>query len=162
MIDLRQETDALALWPTGERLRALQCIIPRAQVEAVLAQTDHDRVVCTRLPRGSSWCVLHHRPGSVLSGLLPPILPLAATLSPRRRVRPLDLVRGAPAVVGWAACLPTPQTDGFRYALPILPGYWNQPFQSGKNSTLFSKSSLSPAVAIISKSRIPAPIETRS
>ena len=50
MINLRQETDALATWPTGERLRALQRIIPRAQVEAVLAQTGHDRAVCTRLP----------------------------------------------------------------------------------------------------------------
>ena len=50
MINLRQETDALASWPTGERLRALQRIIPRVQVEAVLAQTGHDRTVCTRLP----------------------------------------------------------------------------------------------------------------
>ena len=50
MINLRQETDALASWPTGERLRALQRIIPRAQVEAALAQTGHDRAVCTRLP----------------------------------------------------------------------------------------------------------------
>ena len=50
MINLRQETDALASWPTGERLRALQRIIPRAQVEEVLAQTGHDRAVCTRLP----------------------------------------------------------------------------------------------------------------
>ena len=50
MIDLRQETAALASWPTGERLRALQRIIPRAQVEAVLAQTGHDRAICTRLP----------------------------------------------------------------------------------------------------------------
>src|SRR5512144_3021660 len=50
VIDLRQETDVLASWPTGERLRALQRIIPRVQVEAVLAQTGHDRAVCTRLP----------------------------------------------------------------------------------------------------------------
>jgi hypothetical protein len=50
VINLRQETDALASWPTGERLRALQRIIPRAQVEEVLAQTGHDRAVCTRLP----------------------------------------------------------------------------------------------------------------
>ena len=50
MINLHHETDALASWPTGERLRALQRIIPRAQVEAVLAQTGHDRIVCTRLP----------------------------------------------------------------------------------------------------------------
>jgi hypothetical protein len=50
VINLRQETDALASWPTGERLRALQRIIPRAQVEEVLAQTGHDRTVCTRLP----------------------------------------------------------------------------------------------------------------
>ncbi len=45
MIDLRQETDALASWPTGERLRALQRIIPRAKVDEVLALTGHDRVV---------------------------------------------------------------------------------------------------------------------
>jgi len=50
VINLRQETDALASWPTDERLRALPRIIPRAQVEEVLAQTGHDRAVCTRLP----------------------------------------------------------------------------------------------------------------
>ena len=50
MINLHQATDALAPWPTGERLRALQRIIPRVQVEAVLAQTGHDRAVCRRLP----------------------------------------------------------------------------------------------------------------
>src|SRR5512135_3604308 len=50
VINLRQETDALASWPTGERLRALQRIIPRVQVEAVLAHTGHDRAVCRRLP----------------------------------------------------------------------------------------------------------------
>lgn len=50
MIDLRQETDALASWPTGERLRALQRIISRARVEEVLAQTGHDRARCQRLP----------------------------------------------------------------------------------------------------------------
>ena len=50
MINLRQETDALASWPLGERLRALQRIIPRVQVEAILAQTGHDRAVCRRLP----------------------------------------------------------------------------------------------------------------
>lgn len=50
MIDLRQETDAWASLPTRDRLRALQSIIPRAQVEEVLAQTGQDRVVCKRLP----------------------------------------------------------------------------------------------------------------
>lgn len=50
MIDLRQETDALASWPTGERLRALQRIIPRTRVEEVLRRTGHDRVICKRLP----------------------------------------------------------------------------------------------------------------
>jgi hypothetical protein len=52
VIDLRKETDALASWPTQERLRALQRIIPRAQVEEVLAHTGHDRSFCARLP---SW-----------------------------------------------------------------------------------------------------------
>src|SRR5574342_953091 len=50
VIDRRQETDALASWPTGERLRALHRILPRVQVKAVLAQTGHDRAVCPRLP----------------------------------------------------------------------------------------------------------------
>ncbi len=50
MIDLRQETDALASWPTDERIRALQRLLPRVQVEEVLAQTGHDRAVCRRLP----------------------------------------------------------------------------------------------------------------
>ena len=42
--------DALKLLPTDERLRALQRIIPRSQVDAVLAQTGHDQAVCSRLP----------------------------------------------------------------------------------------------------------------
>jgi hypothetical protein len=50
VIDLRRETDALASWPTDERLRALQRIIPQARVEEVLAQTGHDRRMCKRLP----------------------------------------------------------------------------------------------------------------
>lgn len=50
VIDLREETDALASWPTHERLRALQRIIPRAQVEEVLAQTGQARSGCPRLP----------------------------------------------------------------------------------------------------------------
>lgn len=50
MIDLRPEIDASASVPVPDRLRALQRIIPRAQVEEVLAQTGHDRAVCKRLP----------------------------------------------------------------------------------------------------------------
>lgn len=50
MIDLRTETDALASWPTQERLRALQRIIPRARVEAVRARAGCDRRCCPRLP----------------------------------------------------------------------------------------------------------------
>ena len=50
MIDIRQEPDALASWPTRERLRALKRIIPRARVEEVLARTGHDRAHCRRLP----------------------------------------------------------------------------------------------------------------
>ncbi len=50
MIDLYQETAAWTSLPTRDRLRALQHIIPRAQVEEVLAQTGQDRAVCKRLP----------------------------------------------------------------------------------------------------------------
>src|SRR5919107_703848 len=50
VIDIRQEADALASWPTPERLRALKRIIPRARVEDALARSGHDRTVCTRLP----------------------------------------------------------------------------------------------------------------
>ncbi|MEA1053613.1 hypothetical protein U5801_27970 [Lamprobacter modestohalophilus] len=55
MIDLHQETAALAAWPTHERLRALQRIIPRARVDDALAQTGRDRTHCRR-HRGGSWC----------------------------------------------------------------------------------------------------------
>ena len=48
MIDIQHEANALASWPTRERLRALKRIIPRADVEAVLARTDQDRAVCPR------------------------------------------------------------------------------------------------------------------
>ena len=50
MIDFHQETQALASWPSKERLRALERIIPRAQVQEILAQTGHERVFCKRLP----------------------------------------------------------------------------------------------------------------
>src|SRR5215212_3258935 len=50
VIDIRLEADALASWPTPERLRALKRIIPRARVEEALARCGHDRAVCSRLP----------------------------------------------------------------------------------------------------------------
>jgi hypothetical protein len=50
VIDLYQETATWTSLPTRDRLRALQSIIPRAQVEEVLAQTGQDRAVCKRLP----------------------------------------------------------------------------------------------------------------
>ena len=123
VIDLGHETDARASWPTGERLRAWHRIIPRAHVKAGLAQTGHDRAVCPRLPgwfRGGYHCL-----GSVLSGWLPPTLPLAATLSPRRRARTLAARRGAPAVgkrsaaqAGRARHLPAGPAQQARSVLP--------------------------------------------
>jgi hypothetical protein len=50
VIDLHQETAEVASWPTVERLQALQRIIPRARIDAVLAETGHDRTRCRRLP----------------------------------------------------------------------------------------------------------------
>src|ERR1043165_4926066 len=50
VIDIHKEPDALASWPTPERLRALKRIIPRVRVEEVLARCGHDRAVCPRLP----------------------------------------------------------------------------------------------------------------
>nr|WP_245232732.1 transposase domain-containing protein [Thiorhodococcus minor] len=47
---MHQETAAVAAWPTDERLRALQRIIPRARVDDALAQTGRDRTHCQRLP----------------------------------------------------------------------------------------------------------------
>jgi hypothetical protein len=49
-IDITKEAAACATWPTRERLRALKRIIPRADVEAVLKTTGHDRAHCRRLP----------------------------------------------------------------------------------------------------------------
>lgn len=50
MIDIRKEADALASWPTHDRLRALERILPRARVEDVLARAGRDRTACPRLP----------------------------------------------------------------------------------------------------------------
>src|SRR3954471_16772401 len=50
VIDIRQEPDALASWPTRERLRALKRIIPRAQVEDALVRCGRERAACPRLP----------------------------------------------------------------------------------------------------------------
>ena len=50
MIDIGTEVDAVASWPTRERIRALKRIIPRARIEDVLARTGHDRIRCPRLP----------------------------------------------------------------------------------------------------------------
>jgi hypothetical protein len=50
VIDIRKEADALASWPTHDRLRALKRILPRARVEEILTRTGHDRTPCPRLP----------------------------------------------------------------------------------------------------------------
>jgi hypothetical protein len=50
VIDIGTEVDALASWPTRERTRALNRIIPRARIEAVLARTGRDRTHCPGLP----------------------------------------------------------------------------------------------------------------
>ena len=50
MIDIRKEADALASWPTHDRLRALKRILPRAHVEDILARAGQDRSPCPRLP----------------------------------------------------------------------------------------------------------------
>src|SRR5215210_8012439 len=50
VIDIHKEPDALASWPTRERLRALKRIIPRARVEEALARCGQDRARCPRLP----------------------------------------------------------------------------------------------------------------
>jgi len=50
VIDIRKEADAIASWPTRERLRALKRILPRARVEDALARTGRDRSFCPRLP----------------------------------------------------------------------------------------------------------------
>jgi hypothetical protein len=50
VLGLHHETAALTPSLTPERLEALQRIIPRAQIDAVLAQTGHDRASCRRLP----------------------------------------------------------------------------------------------------------------
>jgi hypothetical protein len=50
VIDIRKEADALASWPTRERLRALKRIVPRARVEECLARTGVDASACPRLP----------------------------------------------------------------------------------------------------------------
>src|SRR3954451_19487594 len=50
VIDIRKEADALASWPTYDRLRALKRILPRARVEDILARAGQDRCPCPRLP----------------------------------------------------------------------------------------------------------------
>jgi Insertion element 4 transposase N-terminal/Transposase DDE domain len=50
MIDLTTDLAPLATQPARQRLRALQRILPRAQVQAVLQQTGHDQAYCRRLP----------------------------------------------------------------------------------------------------------------
>lgn len=50
MINLFQEINPLVPLPTSERLKALERIIPRAQVNDVVAETGHDKAFCSRLP----------------------------------------------------------------------------------------------------------------
>jgi hypothetical protein len=47
---LDTEVDALAQWPTAERIRALKRIIPRARIQAILRRTGHARRRYLRLP----------------------------------------------------------------------------------------------------------------
>jgi len=49
VIDIRKQADALASWPTPDRLRALKRILPRAHVEDILARAGRDRSPCSRL-----------------------------------------------------------------------------------------------------------------
>ena len=92
MIDIGKEANAFASWPTQERLLALKRIIPRARVEEVLARTGQDRSFCSPIA-GMVHGLVCHRSGPVLLRLLPPGLPLAATVSPRRNPRAIDLLR---------------------------------------------------------------------
>jgi len=55
MISLYTEAATLAQWPTVERLRALQRIIPRANVQAILRRTGHASRRYLRLP---AWFVV--------------------------------------------------------------------------------------------------------
>ncbi len=50
MPSLYTDAATLAQWPTAERLRALQRILPRAKVDAVLRRTGHARRRYLRLP----------------------------------------------------------------------------------------------------------------
>jgi len=50
MMNLFLKDETLAKLPTDERIKALQRIIPRADVDEVLAQTGHDQAFCKRLP----------------------------------------------------------------------------------------------------------------
>ncbi len=47
-----EQKNTFALLPTDERIKAMQRIIGRAHVDAVLAETGHDKAFCKRLP---SW-----------------------------------------------------------------------------------------------------------
>ena len=88
MIDIGKEANAFASWPTQERLHALKRLIPRARVEEVLARTGQDRSFCCRLP---GWFMVWFVIALGLLRLLPPGLPLAATVSPRRNPRAIYL-----------------------------------------------------------------------
>ncbi len=50
MISVDKEVAQFASWPTRERIRALKRIIPRANVEAVLARGGRGQRFCRRLP----------------------------------------------------------------------------------------------------------------
>jgi hypothetical protein len=50
MISVDKEVAQFASWPTRERIRALKRIIPRANVEAVLARCGRVGRICRRLP----------------------------------------------------------------------------------------------------------------
>jgi len=45
-----QKDTPVALLPANDRIKALQRVIPRVQVDDVLAETGHDRAWCKRLP----------------------------------------------------------------------------------------------------------------
>jgi hypothetical protein len=142
VIDIRKEADALASWPTPDRLRALKRILPRAHVEDILTRAGPDRSPCSRLPgRFMVWFVValglvsrdcYRQVFRWLQPYRPGAIPPRSTFCearPRPGLAPLrllarDVVRllGRPATPGaFYRGLRLMALDGFTVDLPDTP-----------------------------------------
>jgi hypothetical protein len=159
--------------PTDERARALERIIPRAEVQAVLEQTGHARRHCARLPHGFlAYFVLgkglfakdsYRQVFKHLQRFRPGCTPGRNTLGQARAalgVAPLRLLAGR--VVRLLGSPDTPGSFSKGLRLMALDGFVLDRFDSPDNARVFGKPQSGRAEGAFPQARVLTLCETGS